>query len=139
MGLNKDPILAMVNPWALRFTDEVFDKLDALWVPLGRAHVQSIPREVIEQHYIHIKMDPKLNRFFLPLIQAYECHAANLAIYLGEWSKAKEVKEKIRAEYQSQMPRDLGFSTYVLHTSTSKEEWERESCAWKDFIGHIKV
>ena len=138
--------LVMIKPDHYEFADEIILQLDfnAIRSKIGR--VDSIPREVIQEHYL----PHKGKSFYDYMTEYFVGKPTVVAVYVGNdivdrmrrmigvTDPSKAGEEKIRGKYSND---SLELATFerrpvknVIHASESLEEALREIKVWEKFL-----
>jgi len=125
-------IFTMVYPWSVKDLGLIVPRLDRVGRRVKSALVESVPMEVIAQHYNLERGRP----FYETFVTDMAGKPVWVAHYIGNIQTFKELKIELRREMApfEELEKEIIHRNGVLHTSMSAEEFANNYGAFRKYL-----
>jgi len=125
-----EKIFVMVKPWSINYSEKIFCELDLIGERLETKAIKSIPKEAVRLQHIEYK-DAS---FFQLMINDLTGKKCVIALYEGNQDVFNKQKEILRERFGRDIVPLPSLKRNVLHISASKQEFDRDFNAWRDYL-----
>jgi len=127
-------IFIMIYPWSIKYKDKIFSELDRLGRKLEEKEVKPAEKIIKKQFGKYMNKS-----FYRQIVSDFKNKRVLIAVYGGNYNEFAKKKEKLREKYghYSKLAIKGKHRGAVLHTSRNRDEYEKETKLWRDYLNDI--